>query len=189
MGAERNMRREETPALRWGNVTRHPKSGELGARAVVRAKLGGWEATYYVHTHGKNSATVADEIAALDDHHAAWVARLTDCAAELDTEFVIGGETFRVTDFTIPVCQPGRRPRVIVAVARIVGPQWRTAAGFPMTFRYDSIADIPTNAAIISEVRAQLEARDEAAVAHETFIGKVQQKLDDAAARRNGHGG
>lgn len=179
------MRNEPTAKVRWGNVTRHPETSELGARAHVRVERDGWQAAYHVDTHGKSSSAVADEIDQLDAHHAEWSARQTMCGAALGVEFVIRGEVFRIVDFTIPVVQPGARPRVLVGVARINGARLQHVSGFPRTFRYETISDIPPNAAIISEVRAFLEARDEASVAHQTFIDKVQQKLDDAAARRD----
>lgn len=181
------MKPTRTEKTKWGNVTRHPRTGELGARLTFHVEHRGWTATYSIDTHGKGSTAVAGELDIAQGHHKRWVARLEECAAAHGQELAIGDALYRVIDLTIPVCQPGERPRVLVGVARIDGSKLRGVPGFPMTLRFDSITAIPANAAIIAEVRAQLETREAAAQAHRTFTAKVGKLLD--AKERGGSGG
>lgn len=183
------MANERAKIIAWSNVTAHPETGKLGARAKLKVARGGWEAHYHLDSHGKNPARVADDLDAIEQHHDAWAARQTEACTAQGAEFTIGADLYRVVDFTIPPREMGQRFRVLVGVRRVeAGDRLVKVEGFPLVLWYDSISEIPPNASIIAEVRSRLEVRTAEREAHRDFTGRVERELEQRGRGRGGGG-
>jgi len=154
----------------WTKPSRHKNSGKLGARAVVVPDDDhGWAARYEIDTHGMSADEVVAKLAQLETRHERWAQRLTTLGAVLGVEIVVENATYRLVDCTIPA----NSSTLIIGVREVVGSQERVVDGFPALIPFGPIENVPSNEAILDEVRRMLAASLEVTDAHEKFKAKV----------------
>jgi len=164
----------------FGSVCRDPRTGELGARVIVRVD-GSYAGRYSFDTHGMSPDDVTAKIAELQVYHDKKCARLAGFAGVIGVEFVIGGRVFRIIDCTIT--EVGGQPELYVDVRELVGNE-RVPAGsdFPLRLRFASIGDVHENATIVALARGLAQSQIDTAAAHAAFTSRVTTLMRPAKA-------
>jgi len=174
-----------------GKVTTRPTDGQRGAAIFVDLDEGGYRSRQQLHTHGLTVAAAVAEIEGLAEWHRQWATVQDRLSSVVGTTLEVGNEVYRIADCTVPSDRPYDDVELILGVWRFDqdSGERRRIAGWPRSVWYESISDIPPNAAIIATVRAFLESRAEAADAHRDYTGRVGRLLDDQQAERGRRGG
>lgn len=171
----------------WGEPTRHPATGHIGARAFVSLAHAGWEATYEHDTHGYSSAEIAEHFAALEVRHQRWAERQAELQAIVGADVVVPHGTFRIVDCTIPP-RSQEEHAVVLSVRRVDGEQLRKVDGWPVSLAFRSIAYCPTNVEIMNYVLGRLLGSGVLSSAHDEFRAKVESALHNRVRTEESNG-
>lgn len=163
--------------LHFATPRRHPRTGKIGAHAIVTDDSHGWTAQYDLHTHALKPAEVAAKVTEVRERHRKWAGCIDRFADVRESEIVISQVTYRIVDCTIPSGRPFDHGFIIIGVREVDGENLRRVSGFPLRLPFPSFDAVPANEAIIAEVRARLEELHARLDVHETYTETVRRLI------------
>ena len=162
------------------------KRGKIGARAFVRIERDNWPVTYEFDTHGLSTEETSAKAAAIDARHTKWASRQNGFRAVVGIEFAIDARVYRIVSCTIPAGGPYEHVELMVSMREFVDDRLLKVDGFPRSFWFNSIDDVPPNAVIVALIREALTDGVDKNKKHETYVQNVQMRVQggrDGTAR------